>query len=36
MWGIGGAKGEWFMYLDDDEWFLDTKEIEGFFPVRRL
>ncbi len=29
--GMSQAKGEWFMYLDDDEWFLDTKEIEDFF-----
>lgn len=29
--GLELAKGEWFMYLDDDEWFLDTKEIEDFF-----
>ncbi len=29
--GIKAAKGEWFIYLDDDEWFLDTKEIEDFF-----
>ena len=29
--GMDAAKGEWFMYLDDDEWFLDTDEIEEFF-----
>lgn len=29
--GLEKAKGEWFMFLDDDEWFLDTKEIEDFF-----
>lgn len=29
--GLEQAKGEWFLYLDDDEWFLDTKEIEEFF-----
>ena len=29
--GLEKARGEWFMYLDDDEWFLDTKEIEDFF-----
>lgn len=25
------ARGKWFMYLDDDEWFEDTAEIEDFF-----
>ncbi len=25
------ASGEWYMYLDDDEWFVDTKEIIDFF-----
>lgn len=29
--GLEAAKGEWFLYLDDDEWFMDTKEIEDFF-----
>lgn len=29
--GIRLARGEWFMYLDDDEWFIDTKAIEDFF-----
>lgn len=29
--GMDAAKGEWFLYLDDDEWFIDTKEIEEFF-----
>ncbi len=29
--GMDAAQGEWFMYLDDDEWFIDTKEIEDFF-----
>lgn len=29
--GMDAAKGEWFLYLDDDEWFIDTKEIEDFF-----
>lgn len=29
--GLEKARGEWFMYLDDDEWFIDTKEIEDFF-----
>lgn len=25
------AHGEWFMYLDDDEWFVDTRELIEFF-----
>lgn len=25
------ASGEWYLYLDDDEWFVDTKEIVEFF-----
>lgn len=29
--GLDCAKGEWFLYMDDDEWFEDTKEIEEFF-----
>ncbi len=29
--GLKAARGEWFMFLDDDEWFEDTKEIEEFF-----
>ena len=29
--GLEKARGEWFLYLDDDEWFIDTKEIEEFF-----
>lgn len=29
--GMDAAQGEWFLYLDDDEWFIDTKEIEEFF-----
>lgn len=29
--GLDAAKGEWFLYLDDDEWFIDTVEIEEFF-----
>ena len=29
--GLKGAKGEWFLYLDDDEWFEDTREIVQFF-----
>lgn len=29
--GLREAKGEWFLYLDDDEWFEDTAEIVRFF-----
>lgn len=29
--GLREAKGEWFLYLDDDEWFEDTAEIIRFF-----
>lgn len=29
--GLNAAKGEWFLYLDDDEWFEDVDEILYFF-----
>lgn len=29
--GLRACSGEWFLYLDDDEWFEDTSEIEQFF-----
>ena len=29
--GLKAAKGEWFLYLDDDEWFDDVEEIRDFF-----
>ncbi len=29
--GIKAAKGEWFLYIDDDEWFEDVSEIYEFF-----
>lgn len=29
--GLKQAKGEWFLFLDDDEWFDDVSEIIGFF-----
>ncbi len=29
--GLGEAHGEWFMYLDDDEWFDNPQEIIAFF-----
>lgn len=29
--GLERAKGEWFLYLDDDEWFEDVSEIVRFF-----
>lgn len=29
--GLRQARGEWFLFLDDDEWFESTAEIESFF-----
>ena len=29
--GLKEAKGEWFLFLDDDEWFEDTTDIIRFF-----
>ena len=29
--GLKQAKGKWFLFLDDDEWFEDTTEIIDFF-----
>lgn len=29
--GLEKAKGEWFLFIDDDEWFEDTAEIVAFF-----
>ena len=29
--GVERAKGQWLMYLDDDEWFESTQELENFF-----
>lgn len=29
--GLHSSKGEWFLYLDDDEWFEDPQEIIEFF-----
>lgn len=29
--GLREAKGEWFLYIDDDEWFQDPQEIITFF-----
>lgn len=29
--GLEQAKGEWFLFIDDDEWFEDTSEIIDFF-----
>lgn len=29
--GLMEARGEWFLYLDDDEWFEDPTEIVDFF-----
>lgn len=29
--GLSKATGEWYMFLDDDEWFENTTDIEEFF-----
>jgi len=29
--GLKEAVGEWFLYIDDDEWFVDVTEIVDFF-----
>lgn len=29
--GLKKAKGEWFMFIDDDEWFLDAEPLIDFF-----
>lgn len=29
--GVERARGDWFLYLDDDEYFTDTEAIEEFF-----
>lgn len=29
--GLNMARGEWFMYIDDDEWFEDVTELINFF-----
>ena len=29
--GVRRAKGEWYMFLDDDEWFVETQPIIDFF-----
>lgn len=29
--GLKRAKGEWFLFLDDDEWFVETDELIDFF-----
>ena len=31
MAGLKEASGQWFMFVDDDEWFEDTTELEDFF-----
>ncbi|MCR4901622.1 MAG: glycosyltransferase [Butyrivibrio sp.] len=28
---LSKCSGQWFLFLDDDEWFEDTREIESFF-----
>ena len=32
--GLREAKGEWFLYVDDDEWFDDVSELVEFFNSR--
>uniref|UniRef100_UPI0040579258 glycosyltransferase n=1 Tax=Agathobacter sp. TaxID=2021311 RepID=UPI0040579258 len=29
--GLALAKGEWFLYIDDDEWFVEIEELVDFF-----
>ena len=29
--GVRRAQGEWFLYMDDDEWFVDVNELIEFF-----
>lgn len=29
--GLQKAKGEWFLFVDDDEWFVETDELVRFF-----
>lgn len=29
--GLQAARGQWFMFMDDDEWFEDTAGLEAFF-----
>ena len=29
--GLNECKGKWFMFMDDDEWFEDTKDLENIF-----
>lgn len=29
--GLQAAKGQWFMFMDDDEWFENTDQMEQFF-----
>ena len=29
--GLEAAQGQWFMFMDDDEWFESTARIEKFF-----
>lgn len=29
--GLVKCSGQWFMFIDDDEWFIDTQAIEDFF-----
>ena len=29
--GLALAKGEWFLFIDDDEWFVEIQELLDFF-----
>lgn len=31
--GLELASGEWFLYIDDDEWFVDCKDLVNFFQL---
>lgn len=33
--GLSECTGEWFMYIDDDEWFEDVSELAEFFKGRK-
>ncbi|MFT8406869.1 MAG: glycosyltransferase [Liquorilactobacillus sp.] len=34
--GLAVAKGEWFLFIDDDEWFEDVSELVSFFQNRNM
>ena len=33
--GLRKAKGQWFLYIDDDEWFEDTTAISEFYQTKK-